>query len=82
MTDKQANIMIKCLKELIEKVDALSSKAAPDRNVDVREMCDMLNMKKTAVYERISQGLIPAYKINGRYMIPLSKLQQIMPDIR
>lgn len=43
MTDKQANILIKCVKELSAKVDRL---------------------------------------INGRYMMPLSKFQEILTSIQ
>jgi len=82
MTDKQANTLIKCVKELSAKVDRLINGVAPDRNIDVKEMCILLNIKKSSLYERISRGEIPATKINGKYMMPLSRFQQIFPSIR
>ncbi len=82
MTDRQANILINCVKELSAKVDRLINGVAPDRNIDVKEMCILLNMKKSVVYERISRGEIPATKINGKYMMPLSRFREIFTTIQ
>lgn len=46
MTDRQANILINCVKELSAKVDRLINGVAPDRNIDVKEMCILLNHEK------------------------------------
>ncbi len=83
MTDTQAKTMINCLRTLINKVDELAAQLKPaDRFIDVKEICEITNMKKSTVYERVNRGEIPAYKVNGKMQMSFNKLQEILPTLR
>ncbi len=83
MTDTQAKTMINCLRTLINKVDELAAQLKPaDRFIDVKEIYEITNMKKSTVYERVNRGEIPAYKVNGKMQMSFNKLQEILPTLR
>lgn len=83
MTDLQTKMLLKAVNKLTDSVDELKSMLKPaDRLIDVKEICQILNMKQTAVYERINRGEIPAYKVNGKMQMSFNKLQEMLPDIR
>lgn len=82
MNDRQAKLLLESVSQLSSKVDTLIELfTPPDRNIGVPEICTILNMKKTAVYDRISRGKIPAHKVNGKFMISFNLLQQLLPQI-
>ena len=82
MTTKQADTMISCLQQLIERVDSLTNlMAPPERNIEIKEMAQMMRRSVSTVHLLIREGRIPAVKKNGRYRIPLSKFNEILPTL-
>lgn len=83
MTDSQAKTMINCMRELIKRVDSLAEQLKPaDRYIDVKGICNITNMKTTAVYDRINRGEIPAHKVNGKFQISYNQLQELLPTLK
>lgn len=82
MTDRHAKLLIDAVQNLSNNVEKLIGlMGTPDRYIDVTGMCEVLNMKKSAVYDRINRGEIPAHKVNGKMMISFNRLQELLPTI-
>lgn len=82
---------VKLIRSLMRKVDALhrdlvsvkeiinADCRTADRLISVSEACGMLGLKKSAVYQMIQSGELPAVKEHGkRYRLSFNQVQNFI----